>query len=205
MNILYIIFVIASVKLPDMKTFLTILSFLAMASFNASAQQSLSVGDKAPLFKAVADDGSTWDLSKQIGKDYIVLYFYPGAMTGGCTKQACAYRDKQSDLNSVDATVVGISGDKVENLKLFKKAENLNFTLLSDEKGDIARSFGVPVSDGSTFKKTIGESEFEIVRDVTARRWTFIVDKSGKIIYKNDAVNAEKDSEEVIAFLKKQS
>jgi thioredoxin-dependent peroxiredoxin len=188
-----------------MKTLLTTLLLLAMASFTSSAQQSPSVGDKAPVFKAVADDGSTWDLSKHIGKDYIVLYFYPGAMTGGCTKQACAYRDKQSDLNAVDATVVGISGDKVENLKLFKKAENLNFTLLSDEKGDIAKSFGVPVGDGSTFKKVIGENEFEITRDVTTRRWTFIVDKSGRIIYKNDAVNAEKDSEEVIAFLKKQS
>jgi len=172
-----------------------------MASISISGQNSLSLGDKVPLFKATADDGSTWDISKFIGKDYIVIYFYPGAMTSGCTKQACSYRDHKSGLASVNAIVVGISGDGIENLKLFKEADSLNFPLLSDKKGDIARSFGVPVGAGASIKRTVGGTEHELVRDISIKRWTFIVGKDGKIIYKNEAVNPEADSEEVINFL----
>ncbi len=180
------------------------LTLFVMASLPLTGQQSLSVGDKAPLFKATADDGSTWDLKKFIGKDYVVVYFYPAAMTGGCTKQACSYRDHKEDLKSADAIVIGISGDKPENLKLFRQAENLNFPLLSDEKGEIANSFGVPLSEGSTIKRTVLGTEYDLERGVTAKRWTFIVGKDGKIVYKNEAVNAEKDTEEVLSFLKKQ-
>jgi peroxiredoxin Q/BCP len=187
-----------------MKAQICIISIFLLASFSASGQKSLSVGDKVPLFKAPADDGSTWDISKFIGKDYIVIYFYPGAMTGGCTKQACAYRDHKDNLASAGATVVGISGDGIENLKLFKQAENLNFTLLSDSKGNIAGSFGVPAGEGALIKRTVGGVEHELVRDITLKRWTFIVGKNGKIIYKNEAVDAEKDSEEVLNFLSMQ-
>ena len=169
------------------------------------SQQGVEIGDKAPDFTAAADDGSKWNLKDHIGKDYIVVYFFPGAMTTGCTKQACSYRDRQKDLQAEDVTVVGISGDKVDNLKLFKKAENLNFPLLSDTNGEIARLFGVPVGAGSTFKKVIDGNEFEITRELSAKRWTFIIGKDGKIIYKNDAVNAEKDSEEVLNFIKNNS
>jgi thioredoxin-dependent peroxiredoxin len=187
-----------------MKTIIFTISIFVMTAIALSGQQGLSVGDKVPLFKATADDGSTWDIRKFIGKDYIVVYFYPAAMTGGCTKQACSYRDHQESLKSADAIVVGISGDKIENLKLFRQAENLNFPLLSDDKGEIARTFGVPLSEGGSIKRTVGGSEHELVRGITAKRWTFIVGKDGKIIYKNEAVNAEKDSEEVLSFLKKQ-
>jgi peroxiredoxin Q/BCP len=186
-----------------MKALFCAITVISTAFGAVSGQQGLSVGDKAPVFKATADDGSSWDLKKYVGKDNIVVYFYPGAMTGGCTKQACAYRDHQNDLDAADALVVGISGDKVENLKLFKQAENLNFTLLSDEKGDIAKAFGVPLGDGGSIKRTVAGTEFELVRELSAKRWTFIIGKDGKIIYKNEAVNAEKDSEEVLSFLKK--
>ena len=101
--------------------------------------------------------------------------------------------------------MVGVSGDKIDNLRIFKQAENLNFTLLSDEKGDIARAFGVPLGDGGAIKRTVGEIEHELVRGVTARRWTFIIGKDGKIIYRNDSVNAEKDTEEVLSFIKLQA
>jgi peroxiredoxin Q/BCP len=187
-----------------MKKHICILVLFVITSFAVSAQQGLSIGDKAPEFKAAADDGTTWDLKKFLGKDYIVVYFYPAAMTGGCTKQACAYRDHSEDLHTADAVVIGISGDKVENLRLFKQAEKLNFTLLADEKGDIARAFGVPVSDGGAIKRTIEGAEHELIRGVTAKRWTFIIGKNKKIVYKNETVNAEKDTEEVLNFLKAQ-
>lgn len=189
-----------------MKKFLfSALVLLTFVSWTATGQQGLSVGEKAPEFKAPADDGSTWKMSKYLGKDYIVVYFYPAAMTGGCTKQACAYRDSKESLQSADVVVVGISGDKVENLKLFKQAENLNFSLLSDEKGEIAKAFGVPAGAGGAIKRTVGGTEHELVRGVSAKRWTFIVGKDKKIIYKNESVNAEKDAEEVLNFIKMQA
>jgi peroxiredoxin Q/BCP len=187
-----------------MKAQLCVLAVSIFPFFGVCGQQSLSVGDKAPKFKAPADDGSTWDIKKFIGRNYIVVYFYPGAMTGGCTKQACSYRDHRDDLQSAGVVVVGVSGDKIENLRLFKQAENLNFTLLSDEKGDIAKAFGVPTGEGATIKRTVGGTEYELVRNLSAKRWTFIVGKDGKIIYKNEAVNAEKDAEEVLNLIKQQ-
>ncbi|HSH19150.1 MAG TPA: peroxiredoxin [Draconibacterium sp.] len=174
---------------------------LSHGSF-AQNSETLSVGDKAPVFKTLADDGNMWNINDYIGKKYIVIYFYPAAMTGGCTKQACAYRDMKSEIESADALVVGVSGDNVEGLKLFKKAENLNFTLLSDESGEIAVKYGVPTRDGGKITKEIEGQSFDLVRGITASRWTFIIDKKGKIAYKNEQVNVEKDTEQVLSFIK---
>jgi peroxiredoxin Q/BCP len=187
-----------------MKKRVVLLLVIIITSGVMYGQKPLSVGEKVPRFTATADDGSSWDISRNIGKGYIVIYFFPGAMTSGCTKQACTYRDNQSDLSSADAIVVGISGDKPENLKLFRHAENLNFPLLSDEKGTIAAAFGVPVGEGATIKRTVDGTEYELTRDLSIRRWTFIVGKDGTIIYKNDAVNPEQDTREVLDFLSAQ-
>lgn len=188
-----------------MKEKLFSIAILILASLASSAQQGLLVGEKAPKFKAPADNGSTWNSNEFLGKKYIVVYFYPAAMTGGCTKQACSYRDHREDLQTAGVEVVGISGDKVENLRLFKEAENLNFTLLSDEKGEIAKVFGVPIGEGAAIKRTVKGTEHELVRGVTAKRWTFIIGKDKKIIYRNESVNAEKDTEEVLNFIKLQA
>ena len=176
-----------------------------LSSITVSGQQTLAVGDKVPQFKLPADDGTTWDINEFLGKENIVVYFFPAAMTTGCTKEACSYRDHLIDLKSANVVVVGISGDKVENLKLFKQAENLNFTLLSDENGNIAKSFGVPVAEGGTIKRTVGGIEHDLVRGITAKRWTFIVGKDKKIVYKNETVDPEKDADEVLNFLKLQA
>ena len=187
-----------------MKAKIGIIALSVLISLSLSAQEPLSVGEKVPYFKATADDGSVWDLSDHIGNHNIVVYFYPAAMTGGCTAQACAYRDHQEDLASEDAIVVGISGDKVESLRLFKEAENLNFPLLSDESGAIAESFGVPVGQGGSITRTVGGLEHLLIRDVSIRRWTFVVGKDGTIIYKNDSVNPGQDSQEILSFLRAQ-
>ena len=187
-----------------MKRIIFTASLFITLTFFIKAQTSdpLSVGDKAPEFKALTDDGKTWNSNNYIGKKYIVVYFYPAAMTGGCTKQACAYRDLRTEIERADAMVVGISGDNVEGLKVFKKAENLNFTLLSDESGEIARKFGVPTRDGGKVTKEIDGKSVDLIRGITASRWTFIIGKNGKIVYKNEQVNVEKDSEEVLNFIK---
>lgn len=175
---------------------------ISVLSFGVMAQSGLEVGDKVPNFKAVTDEGTTWELKNNLDNEYLVVYFYPAAMTGGCTAQACAYRDLSSDLESQNAKVVGVSGDRPENLKFFRQAHNLNFTLLSDESGEIARKFGVPMREGGSFKGEFEGQAFEFERDVTTSRWTYIVDKDGKVVFKNDQVDAAKDSEQVLSFLK---
>jgi len=184
------------------RTILMILTVVLALVSQAQNATGLAIGDKAPAFTATTDDGSTWKLADFVGKKNVVVYFYPAAMTGGCTKQACAYRDSQPAIESANAVVVGVSGDNPEGLKLFKKAENLNFTLLADEKGEIARMFGVPVKDGGTITREIEGKSYDLTRGATASRWTFIIDKKGNIVYKNELVDAAKDAEAVLAFLK---
>jgi len=190
-----------------MKRILLFAFLLCYVSYTGNAQNNkvLNIGDNAPVFKALADNGSTWELSDYTGKKYVVVYFYPAAMTGGCTKQACAYRDSQAGIEAANAVVVGISGDNIEGLKLFKKAENLNFTLLSDESGEIAKSFGVPVKDGGIITREVEGKSYDLVRSTTASRWTFIIDKNGKIVYKNEQVDATKDTQEILNFFKNKS
>lgn len=181
-----------------------IASLLLSISFNSFSQE-LKVGDKAPAFSAMADDGTTWNVNNYLGDKFIVVYFYPAAMTGGCTKQACAYRDMKTEIDGANAVVVGISGDNVEGLKLFKQANDLNFPLLSDESGEIAKKFGVPLRDGGTITRKVNGQEFDLIRGTTTSRWTFIIDKKGNVVYKNSEVDATKDSAEILDFLKNNS
>ena len=159
------------------------------------------VGANAPSFSLLDQNGETWNSEDYLNKKNILIFFYPAAMTGGCTKQACSYRNDMKEWKSKDFEVIGISGDKPENLKLFSQAENLNFRLLSDINGDIAKAFGVPTSKGGSIQKFIQGERFTLERGITAKRWTFIISKSGKIIYKNSKVNAGSDSSNVLKFI----
>lgn len=174
------------------------------ALFSAKAQDvSLDVGDKAPSFSAVDSEGDKWESDDFYHKDYVVLYFYPAAMTGGCTKQACSFRDSYEEIKEMNAIVVGISGDEAENLKYFKMANDLNFPLLADPEGDIAKKFGVPLRDGGKIEREVNGDKVTLNRGVTTARWTFIVDKEGNIIYKDTDVNPEEDSDQVMAAIEK--
>lgn len=181
-----------------------LLMILSVLGF-AVETDGLNVGDKVPAFKATSDDGTVWNSKDYIGKKYVVIYFYPGAMTGGCTKQACAYRDYHTNIENADAMVVGVSGDNIKGLQLFKNTYNLNFTLLSDKSGKIARIFGVPTRDGATFTKEVDGKNYTIERAKTASRWTYIIDKNGTVIYKNEDVNVTSDPQDVLNFLKNNS
>ena len=185
----------------------TILGIFILMTFVVSPvfSQELNVGDKAPEFHASADDGSTWDLKNYVGDKFIVVYFYPAAMTGGCTTQACTYRDYKSEIDAANAIVVGVSGDNIEGLKLFKKAHDLNFPLLSDSSGAIAKKFGVPTRGGGSITKEIDGQSYDLVRGVTDSRWTFVIDKNGKIAYKNTEVDVTKDTQQILEFIKNNS
>ena len=174
----------------------------ALAVDNSQVPKGLEKGDQVGTFEAIGDDGKLWKSSDVIGKDFLVIYFYPAAMTGGCTAQACSFRDDKAELNKIGAQVVGVSGDQVESLKYFKIAENLNFTLLSDVDGKIAKLFGVPIKNGGEIKRTVQGKDVTLKRDISTSRWTFIVGKDGRIIYKNTNVKAAEDGDTVVAFLK---
>lgn len=178
-------------------------AFLLTSGSSLHAEEvDLEVGDPAPHFKVKDDAGKTWNSKEHYGKKTIVLYFYPADMTGGCTAQACGYRDSLADLASKDVEVVGISGDTVKNHQLFKEAHDLNFTLLADTDGKVAKKFGVPVTEGEkTVKATIGDIEHLLVRDITTARWTFVIGPDGKIVYKDDAVNARQDPTKIAAVV----
>ena len=162
---------------------------------------AVEVGQQAPSFEAKDQDGNLWKLSGHLEKKHVVVYFYPAAMTGGCTKQACAYRDHYKD-GETKFEVVGISGDPVQNLKWFQQAEGLNFTLLSDPDGAIAKAFGVPVKEGEkSITRTVNGEEVVLTRFATAARWTFIIDPEGKVAYRADQVKPLADLESVLEFL----
>ncbi len=182
-----------------------LLQLLALVSMTASASLStaaLDVGSELKNFAANDDTGEIWTAANYIGKKNIVVYFYPAAMTGGCTAQACSYRDYSTKLDEADAIVVGISGDSVNNLSLFKEAHNLNFPLLSDPNGSLAQLFGVPTRDGGSIEREVKGDMHTFFRNLTTSRWTFIIGKDGKVIYKNEEVDAREDTAAVLAVLK---
>lgn len=177
---------------------------LATLAGTATAQDRvINVGDKAPAFEGLADNGKPWRSRDHVGQKLLVVYFYPAAMTGGCTKQACMFRDNRSRLQALGADVVGVSGDRIANLKAFKGSNRLNFPLLSDTAGVVARAFGVPVKEGGQIARPMDGKQIQFTRDLTAARWTFIIDRSGKVVYKDTAVNPSGDGEDVVAVVRR--
>jgi thioredoxin-dependent peroxiredoxin len=186
---------------------------VAGAAFAADPPKAdLKVGDPAPSFTATDDQGKEWKSSDHVGKKVVVVYFYPADFTGGCTKQACSFRDDMTKLTDKGIEVVGISGDSAKNHEQFKKAHKLNYTLLADEEGSIAKKFGVPVGKGGDViakdaeGKEITDSTgkpLTVTRGVTIQRWTFVIDKEGKIAYKNPKVNPSEDPKQVLEAVEK--
>jgi peroxiredoxin Q/BCP len=174
----------------------------ALAADEEPETAELNVGDPAPSFTLKDDQGQDWKSDEHFGEKIVVIYFYPADMTSGCTKQACGFRDDLAELAGEDVEVVGISGDSVRNHQLFKQAEGLNFTLLADPKGEAAAKFGVPYKlDEVTIEREIDGQLHKLTRTATISRWTFVVDKDGKIALKNDQVKADKDSRAVLEFV----
>lgn len=130
---------------------------------------TLTVGDSAPLFSLPDQDGNTVALESFKGKR-VLVYFYPKAMTPGCTVQAQGLRDIQGELNQHNVVVLGISPDAVKRLPKFIEKENLNFTLLSDEDHAVADAFGVWGP-----KKFMGK-EYDGIH-----RLSFMIDENGVV------------------------
>src|SRR5262249_25220463 len=154
---------------------LNLVAFAACGAFAADTKAPPKVGDRAPDFEAPDDQGQPWKSSDHVGKKIMVVYFYPADTTPGCTKQACGFRDAMDKFTEKGVEVVGISGDAVKNHQLFKKEFKLNFTLLSDENGSVAKKFGVPTRPGvnGQYRDSEGKTT-ELKRGVLIQRWTFV-------------------------------
>jgi peroxiredoxin len=143
------------------KIFILILSALFFESFSSAQQeQLLKVGDKAPDFSlpyATKDSVSRnkIQLSSQIGKENIIIAFYPADWSGGCTKEVCTLRDNFSSLSQLNAKVFGISGDYIFSHHEWAKFHNLPFILLSDHDHQTAKKYNSYNSDYGYNKRTV--------------------------------------------------
>lgn len=103
----------------------------------------MDIGDSVPDFELLDQDGAPRRLSTLVADGPVVLFFYPAAMTGGCTAESCHFRDLSAEFSKAGAQPVGISTDPVAKQKQFSDLNRFGYPLLSDESGDVARSFGV--------------------------------------------------------------
>jgi thioredoxin-dependent peroxiredoxin len=124
-------------------------------------------GDKAPDFELQDQTGTTQQLSELLTKGPVVLFFYPAAMTYGCTKESCHFRDLASDFEQAGAQPIGISRDAVAKQKQFDDKHTLGYPLLSDEDRKVAEAFGV--KGGMLGLSPVKRVTFVIDRDQTIR------------------------------------
>ena len=163
-----------------------LLHFSLMASaltgmFSSLSAESLKVGDPAPVVSALTDSGETLNLGEVYAKNpYTVVWFYPKALTGGCTRQGCSLRDASAELTKRGAAVVGVSTDTVEKQKEFKATNHFPFPLLADTEKQVLKAFGQSAL-------------------MFASRECYVI-KGGKIVYKDTGVT-DKQAENVLAFL----
>jgi len=129
----------------------------------------LAPGDPAPDFTLPDADGNQVSLSALRGKQ-VIIYFYPAALTPGCTKQACDFRDSRSDLSDAGFAVLGISPDPPAKLAKFRDKEGLTFPLLSDPDHAAGEAYGAYGE-----KKLYGKTTVGVIRS------TFVVGEDGKI------------------------
>ena len=147
------------------------------------------IGKKAPAFKLMNQDEEIVDLKSFKGQT-VVLYFYPKAMTPGCTTQACGIRDSKKALAKANTVVFGISPDAPLKLKKFIEKEKLNFDLLSDPDHAVADMYGV-----WGLKKFMGKEYMGI------KRITFIIDEEGNLKHIMDNVKTKGHHDDVLSLV----
>lgn len=146
----------------------------------------INVGSKIPEFTLPDQDGNNVAIKNLIGRKNLVIYFYPKDDTPGCTKEACSFRDQFVDFDDAGAEVIGISSDSISSHRQFAEKHNLPFRLLSDERKEVRKSFGVPAD----------------MLGLLPGRVTYIIDKKGVVRHIfNSQFNASKHVEEAIKML----
>ena len=151
---------------------------------------TLQPGDVAPDFTLQDQNGKEVSLHDYKGMN-VVLYFYPKAMTPGCTVQACELRNSEGKLKDAEIVVLGISADPVKSLKKFEERDKLNFTLLSDPEKKVIEAYG---SWG--LKKFMGREFMGILRQ------SFLIGRDGKIVHVMHKVNTKTHHDDVMEIFK---
>jgi peroxiredoxin Q/BCP len=128
--------------------------------------KTIAEGSKAPDFELPDQDGNPVRLSEAARNGPVVLFWYPVASSGGCTKQACHFRDLATEFKEAGAQRFGISTDPVAAQKKFAESNGFDYPLLSDESGDVARSLGVK----RKYVTPVKRATFVIDRDLTIRK-----------------------------------
>ena len=149
----------------------------------------MRVGDVVADFELPDDDGGMLKLSDQLAKGPVVLFFYPKAMTPGCTKESCHFRDMKGEFDAVGAQRIGISADTVDKQHQFSEKHDFDFPLVSDSNRSIARAFGVK-RPGPLFNK----------------RMTFVIDTDRKVLdVIGSETNMDKHADQALEVLKARS
>lgn len=152
----------------------------------SNRMETLEIGDQVPHFVLKDQNGHEVAIADYIGKEKLVIYFYPKDESPGCTKEACAFRDSFADYTDAGAKVIGINSGSVESHKAFAEKHRLPFTLLSDPGNGVLKQFGV-----------------KNVLFLTGRE-TFVVGLDGKIAFNYRALmNAAEHNDKVLDFLNK--
>lgn len=148
----------------------------------------LEIGTKAPEFTLPDQNGQVHSLVDYRGKK-VILYFYPKDMTGGCTAQACNFRDRYPQIQEKGAVVLGVSKDSVESHKRFEEKHELPFPLLADESLEVITAYDVlkPGKDGKPTKSLI--------------RSTYLIDEDGVIIQAVGGVKPKENAEQMLELL----
>ena len=152
---------------------ITLVAAMAMAATHAA--ETPKVGDTAPIFRALDQDGNAVKLTDYTGKQAVLLYFYPKDNTPGCTKQACGFRDQIDDLKKKGVAVLGVSRDDAASHKKFIADHKLTFPLLADTDGELTEKYGATMPGRKL-----------------SRRISFLIDKEGKIVHVTDTPSADK-------------
>jgi len=150
----------------------------------------LKAGEKAPAFRATADDGSTVSLADYKGKN-LVLYFYPKANTSGCTHEAVEFSTALDEFKAANTAIVGCSGDSVESQAKFKDRYDIKFPLLADTDFEVIEAYST-----RRMKTFFGKSFLGIVRT------TFLIGPDGKIRRVWDKVTPKGHAAEVLAAIR---
>ena len=147
----------------------------------------LETGTKAPDFTLPDQDGAEHSLAQYRGRK-VILYFYPKDSTPGCTKQACAYSERQPQFSEAGAVVLGISKDSVASHRKFADKYGLAFTLLADPERKVIEAYDVWKE-----KKNYGKVSMGVVRT------TYLIDENGVIVQANDKVKTTEDADAMLA------
>jgi thioredoxin-dependent peroxiredoxin len=167
-----------------MKKYLSLLATISMLTAATAFADMPKPGDMAPAFQGMDQNGKVVKSSDLVGKKIVLLYFYPKDFTGGCTKEACGFRDRMADLQKDNVELIGVSFDTADSHKSFADKYGLAFPLLPDTDGKIADAYGTRMSG----------------KDLS-NRVSFLIGLDGKIVHVTKAGNPQTHFDEMKAAI----